>query len=423
MVAPFLAAALIARRARQRASAAATSSSSIPPPRSKPGDHPASRGRVSSGKAQATLRPHPLLTARSSAPTHVPPPGPMPSMWSKQWPLWHIKWQVWFNSLPLAEQHRMQAEADAIVATNKHAAASSRPDPFAGQPADQSAWLNQWMLAYGSVPAAYPEWQWAHTGNGGEARALVQRGPNDWVHWYVAPSGDRWSYEHDWGSGFDLGHAAQQAAGLVAQGARLAQQAAEKAGSAAAALVHTVAQPFTQALEAAGHLMDQELDQLASALPPQVRPLLEGLKKAEHFVLQFEESAIDPTRIDWRQVAHDLEAATSTVPVLGTALADVVATAEVLYDAVTSTDPLEAALRAAYDYALASAPGAAELRQFIDPVFDLLVRIVVQHQKPTAALVATAVDQAPTSPQIGALSPRSVAASLAAFVVSKMGMA
>jgi len=127
--------------------------------------------------------------------------------------------------------------------------------------------------------------------------------------------------------------------------------------------------------------------------------------------------------VPWKTIADNLEAATSTVPVLGTAISDIVATGEVLVDALRSGNALELALRAAYDYAMASVPGAAALRPVLDPIVDVLIRIAADGETPTHAAIAAAVDQAPDSPSFGNLSPRSVAASLASIVVSHLGLA
>ena len=142
-----------------------------------------------------------------------------------------------------------------------------------------------------------------------------------------------------------------------------------------------------------------------------------------HFVSGVMEAEVDPMRIDWAMVAHQLEAVTSTIPVLGTAVSDVIATAEVIYDAVKSGNLLVAALDAAYQYALSNVPAAAELHTFIDPVFHVLVDIAVKGMSPTKAVITEAVNQAPAEPAFGNLSPRSIAASLAAFLASKLGIA
>lgn len=437
MIHPLAAAFVVrhARRARAARELAAVHASipapqRIPPPRPKPGAVQARRGVASSGggvtHGTSKLAAQAAAQARKNAPPRPAPPlpgAPLPA----ELAAWQVRLASWlgvFARLGTRAGKPPEAPSSAIfypavevqwLDALKHwelaGAASSRPDP-GGEPADQTAWLNAHQF---SPIDGFPEFGWGTTGNKLEARAFVQRSSSDWVHWYISPEG-AWSYDHHYGTGLDLAHAAQQAGAAFSS-------ALGAAGHLAAGAVDGITAPLRAALDDADRIADQAIDTLAAALPPQARPFLEAVKSVKHFLVQFEESAIDPTRVDWRQVAHDVEAASSTIPVLGTAAADIIATAEVLYDAVTSTDPLEAALRAAYDYALASVPGAAELRRFIDPVFDVLVRIVVQHQKPTAAVIATAVDQAPTDPSIGSLSPRSVAASLASFVVSKTGLA
>jgi hypothetical protein len=293
-------------------------------------------------------------------------------------------------------------------------AKKQRPDPMA-DPADQNAFMQPGHPGQGFHPdELWPEWHWEHTGHGGEARGFVQRSDSDWVHWYVAPDYS-WSYDHHYGTGFDLKRSLHQASQLVSD-----------AASAAGTALHTVTQPFVSAIEQADHVLGAELDRVAAALPPgAARSLVEGVKSGADYLATYTEATVslDPSRVPWQQIADTLEAATSVVPVLGTAVSDVIATGEVLIDALRSGNALEAGLRAAYDYAMASVPGAAALRQFLDPVVDVLIRIAAAGEKPTHAVIAAAVDQAPDSPSIGNLSPRSVAASLASLVVSHLGMA
>lgn len=294
-----------------------------------------------------------------------------------------------------------------ILAADKKRWARERPDPR-GQPRPQF----DYMQKEGACPwLCYPEWNWSHTGNRLEARAVVQLGDNDYVHWYVSPTG-AWSYSHQWSSSpFDVVHAIGKATDLV------------KAGVAAAgAGLHAIGQPFAAALDKARDLAKAALDKVASVLPPQARIFVEALKQAVDVSDVFVKMELDPEAVDWRTLAHDVEAATSAVPVLGTAAADVIATCEVIYDAATAGNALEAALRAAYDYAMASVPGAAALRSFLDPVVDVLIRIAAGGEAPTAAVLHAAVMQAPDAPKIGSLSPRSIAAALGAFVGAKLGV-
>lgn len=305
---------------------------------------------------------------------------------------------------------KLIAERPAMLAKVK----KNRPGPMA-DPADQNAFMQQGHPGQGfHANELWPEWHWEQTGNGGEARGFVQRSDDDWTHWYIAPDYS-WSYDHHYGSGFDLKRSLHQAAQLVSD-----------AASAAGSALHTVTQPFASAVEAADHALGQQLDKLAASLPPGVaRELVHGLKGGVDYLATYTEAAVtlDPARVPWQQIADNLEAATSAVPVLGTAVSDIIATGEVVIDALRSGNALEAALHAAYDYAMASVPGAAALRPILDPIVDVLIRIAAGGEKPGRAVIEAAVDQAPDSPSFGNLSPRSVAASLASIVVSHLGMA
>ncbi len=420
--------------ARQLASAIRVTvhpSQLIPPPTSKPGDPPGIRGTVSSGAGAPALPPHVAMTLKlpaAKAAVKAPPkPAPPTALATYLAALhtWHTTQLAHLgakapkppvpSALLMMDPHALLAWLSESAALQLLVAGPSRPNPTTGQPADQAAWLKK----YGLNPVtAYPEWKWAVTGGGKsyEARTIVvTHNPDGWCQWYVQPSG-AWTYDHHYGTGFDLGHAVAQATSAVASAVGAA---AHEAGQ----VVQVIEHPFTEALAFALTQMNGAIDKLEAALPAQCRPFLEGIKTAEHFLVSVEETALDPGRIDWRQVADYVEAAMSSVPVLGTAVSDIIATGECLYDMLTSGDALEAALRALYDYIIGTFPGVAALETWIRPVFDVLVDIVVKHQKPTKAIITEAVSKAPASPSVGNLSPRSIAASLATFVVGKLGLA
>ena len=238
----------------------------------------------------------------------------------------------------------------------------------------------------------WPEWHWEPTGAKGacsESRGFVQRSDSDWVHWYVGPD-CAWSYNHHYGTGFDLKRSLHQASQLVSNAAAAAGQA-----------VHVATQPFAAAVDAADEVLGHELDQVAGALPPGLgRELVEGVKDASHFLANVTHAAVtlSPEQVPWQTIADTLEAATSVVPVLGTAVADVIATGEVLIDALKAGSPMEAALRAAYDYAMASIPGAAALRPILDPVVDMLIRIAAGGEPVKAAVLQRGARPGPRGP-------------------------
>jgi hypothetical protein len=133
----------------------------------------------------------------------------------------------------------------------------------------------------------------------------------------------------------------------------------------------------------------------------------------------------DLSHVPWGTIIHDVQAAVSAVPGLGTAVSDVMAAAESAYDtaaAIASHNPLAAALDAAYNFALASVPGADALRTFLDPVKTTLVNIAAKHEPVESAILDGILTKVPDAPRFGKLSPRSIAASLAKHIVGKLGI-
>lgn len=131
------------------------------------------------------------------------------------------------------------------------------------------------------------------------------------------------------------------------------------------------------------------------------------------------------TAVPWGDILHGAQAAVSVVPGLGTAVSDVLATAETVYEsaaALASGNPLAAALHAAYNYATASIPGASAIRFVLDPVVNTLIDMTAKHEPVESAVLDNLLSQVPDSPQIGPISPRSIAASLAHIVADKLGI-
>lgn len=122
-------------------------------------------------------------------------------------------------------------------------------------------------------------------------------------------------------------------------------------------------------------------------------------------------------KVPWGAILHAVQAAVSVVPVLGTAVSDVLAAAEVAYELLTE-NPIEFAIHAAYNFALATVPAAASLHFILDPTVDAIIRIAVGHEDPTTALLHAVVDEVPDAPKFGDLSPRSIAAGLMQCVCS-----
>src|SRR5271166_235395 len=129
--------------------------------------------------------------------------------------------------------------------------------------------------------------------------------------------------------------------------------------------------------------------------------------------------------VPWGDIVHDVQAAVSAVPGLGTAVSEVIATAETAYDSAAALlhgNPLEAAIDAAYDFALGGIPGAAALHPILDPVKKTLIDITVKKEPVESAVLDGILTAVPDAPSFGSISPRSVAASLAHLIVGHLGV-
>lgn len=203
----------------------------------------------------------------------------------------------------------------------------------------------------------------------------------------------------------DIGHAVDSAVKAV--------------GKAASDVVHDVE-----------HVVDDAVKDIEHLIPPELMHYVDGIGDAVKWVAKAEneiakdvgEAAKLAGKVPWGDVLHAVEAGVSCVPVIGTAVSGVLATAEVAVNAaiafIGGKNPIEFAIRTAYTYALGLVPGAAALRLILDTTVDALVRIAVGHENPTSALIHAIVDDVPDKPKIGSLSPRSVASSLAKVVIS-----
>jgi hypothetical protein len=128
--------------------------------------------------------------------------------------------------------------------------------------------------------------------------------------------------------------------------------------------------------------------------------------------------------VPWGDIVHGVEAAASMIPGLGTAVSDVVATAESAYDsaaALLGGHPLDAAIDAAYNFALASIPGGAALHSVLDPVKKVLTDIAEKGEPIESALLDGILADVPATPDIGGVNPRSIAASIAKLIVGHLG--
>lgn len=124
-------------------------------------------------------------------------------------------------------------------------------------------------------------------------------------------------------------------------------------------------------------------------------------------------------------IIHGVQAAVSVIPGLGTAVSDVIATAETVYTSAVALmhgNPFEAAIMAAYNFATATVPGAAALRIILDPIVHTLIGLTVKHEPVDAAVLDGLLSAVPDAPKLGSISPRSVAASLAHLIVGHLGV-
>ena len=129
--------------------------------------------------------------------------------------------------------------------------------------------------------------------------------------------------------------------------------------------------------------------------------------------------------VPWGDIIHGTEAAVSVIPGLGTAVSDILATAETAYNTASALlhgNPLEAGIRAAYNFTLASIPAAAALRFVLDPVVNTLIGMTVHKEPISSAVLDGLLASVPDAPKIGPVSPRSIAASLAHLIVNKLGI-
>jgi hypothetical protein len=124
-------------------------------------------------------------------------------------------------------------------------------------------------------------------------------------------------------------------------------------------------------------------------------------------------------------IIHGIQAAVSVVPGLGTAVSDVIAAAETAYEAAAALvhgNFFEAAIHSAYNFATASIPGASALRPMLDPVVNTLIGLTVKKEPIDSGVLDALLSNVPDTPQIGPLSPRSIAASLAHLIVAHLGL-
>jgi hypothetical protein len=201
-------------------------------------------------------------------------------------------------------------------------------------------------------------------------------------------------------------------------------------GPAIGKAVHDVGKAVSDVEHDVEHVVSDAVDSVKHLIPPELMHYVDGVGDAIKWCAKAEneiakdvgEVAKLAGKVKWGDVLHAVEAGVSVVPVIGTAVSGVLATAEVAVNAIEvalgGKNPIEFAIRTAYTYALGLVPGAAALRLILDTTVDALIRIAVGHENPTSAILHALVDDVPDKPKVGDLSPRSVAASLAKVVIS-----
>ncbi len=276
---------------------------------------------------------------------------------------------------------RIASRAAATLAQGKKLALIARRPSVGADSHQQAAFLNQYGLRPREV---YPEFGWYVS----RASPLPPKPADYHAHWTWNDGGDAlaWWDNHDgvWGwshqqGGFDVGRTLNSALSVV--------------GTLADDAIH-------------GRLNDLE-NILVSAL------------------WQMTNTAVNVVVADipWQDISDAVEAAVSNVPLLGTAVSDIIATAEVLYEFATTGNKLEFAIKAAYAYLMASTPDLASLRPVLDDGVDGLLKIAFEGVSPTHAVIDELLAKVPDHPSIAGYSPRSIVASLAAVLMHKMGIA
>jgi hypothetical protein len=120
-------------------------------------------------------------------------------------------------------------------------------------------------------------------------------------------------------------------------------------------------------------------------------------------------------------VLKTVQTVASLIPGVGQVVNGIVTAAEAALDALGGMSGLQIALDTAYHAALAAVPGAEALAPMLDPIMGIL-KNVAGGQSITKAALGQALTSVPDQPNIGGLSPRSVAGSLASWLASKVGI-
>jgi hypothetical protein len=127
----------------------------------------------------------------------------------------------------------------------------------------------------------------------------------------------------------------------------------------------------------------------------------------------------------WGDIVHGLQAAVSLIPGLGTAVSNIIAAAETAIqsvEAVLSGHPLVAALRAAYNFALANIPSAAGIHIILDPYVNHLIDLAIKKGLIDSGEMNKLINSVPDKPKVAGITPRSIVASLAHILIGHLGL-
>jgi hypothetical protein len=103
----------------------------------------------------------------------------------------------------------------------------------------------------------------------------------------------------------------------------------------------------------------------------------------------------DVLKGNWRAIIQKIQSDVALIPVLGTAAANVIASGLALYDSLTTPSGIAKVLLLAFDYAMANVPGASAYADELDPLVTALVRLALQTEPPTDAMLDALVQSVP----------------------------
>jgi hypothetical protein len=164
-----------------------------------------------------------------------------------------------------------------------------------------------------------------------------------------------------------------------------------------------------------GYMVGGFFDDVANIANGVINTVKDGVDSVAKFV----------TNIPWGDIVHGIEAAVSVVPGIGTAISEVLATAETAInavEAVISGNPLKFALQTALNYGLGAIPGGGTIRILIDTAVKKIFEYAEAKLIPNSDDLNKMLDGIADSPKIGDVSPRSIVATLVHILVGHLGV-